>query len=68
MGGGGRTVRQLGRKTGAEERRRREIESLLRKAETDPSFVKPLADLLNRYGLFNDYQDAFFRLVKRGAS
>ena len=53
---------------GAEERRRREIESLLRKAETDPSFVKPLADLLNRYGLFNDYQDAFFRLVKRGAS
>ncbi|HNA60860.1 MAG TPA: hypothetical protein PLT11_07365, partial [Elusimicrobiota bacterium] len=52
----------------AEERRRREIEILLRRAESDPSLVKPLADLLNRHGLFNDYQDAFFRLVKRGAS
>lgn len=50
-----------------EERRRREVEACFRRAEADPSLVNSLAELLNRYRLFNDYQDRFFQLVKRGS-
>lgn len=49
----------------SEARQRREVESLLRRAESDPTLVNTLAALLHRTGLFNEYQDQFFRLIKR---
>ena len=49
------------------ERHRREVELLFTRAESNPQLVKPLADLLNRYELFNEFQDRFFTLVKRSA-
>lgn len=52
----------------AEERRRREVETLFARAENNPQLVKPLADLLNRYQLFDQYQDRFFILVKRSGA
>lgn len=48
-----------------EERQRREVETLFRKAESDPSLIKPLAALLNRTELFDEFQDRFFALVQR---
>ena len=50
----------------AEDRRRREVEAFFRRAEAELSLIKPLADLLNRYRLFEEYQDRFFQLVRRG--
>ncbi len=52
----------------AEDRQRREAEAFFRRAEADPSLVKPLADLLNRYKIFDEFQDRFFRLVNRSTS
>ena len=46
------------------ERRRREANALFRRAETNPSLIKPLADLLKRYDLFEEFQDRFFTLVR----
>jgi hypothetical protein len=48
-----------------EARQRREVEALLRRAEKDPSLVNALASLLHRTHLFDEYQDQFFRLIKR---
>jgi hypothetical protein len=48
-----------------EERRRREVEVFFRRAEADPTLIKPLADLLNRAQLFEEFQDRFFSLVNR---
>ena len=48
-----------------EDRKRREVEAFFRRAEAEPALVKPLAELLNRHRLFDDYQDRFFQLVKR---
>lgn len=47
------------------DRRRREAEGLFRRAEADPTLVRTLADFLNRHGLFDEFQDRFFTLVKR---
>lgn len=49
----------------AQDRRRREAEALFRRADANPALIKPLADFLNRHGLFDDFQDRFFQLVKR---
>jgi hypothetical protein len=49
----------------SEERHRREVELLFRKADSDPSLIKSLAALLNRAQLFDEYQDRFFALVNR---
>lgn len=49
----------------SEERRRREVEVFFHRAEADPALIKPLADLLNRTQLFNEFQDRFFGLVNR---
>ncbi|MBL8023183.1 MAG: hypothetical protein JNK54_02720 [Elusimicrobia bacterium] len=49
----------------SEERRRQEVEVFFRRAEADPALIKPLADLLNRTQLFDEFQDRFFGLVNR---
>lgn len=50
-----------------EERQRREVENFFRKAEADPSLIKPLAALLHRTQLFDEFQDRFFTLVNRAS-
>ena len=44
--------------------RNREIERLLIKAGKDPSIIPTLGKKLHRYGLFKEYEDRFFRLIK----
>jgi hypothetical protein len=41
------------------------IEELFWKAERDPSWASELATELRRWGLFDEYQDRFFRLFRR---
>lgn len=43
---------------------REEIESAFRAATADRSLVKELGALLQRHGLFEEYQDRFFALVR----
>jgi len=45
---------------------RGEVEEAFAKAQTDPSLVKELGSFLRRNGLFERYQDRFFKLVRRG--
>ena len=45
---------------------RNEIEAAFRKAEDDPRLVHDLGVLLHRRGVFEQYQDRFFKLVRRG--
>ncbi len=45
-------------------RERREIESLFQQARQNPAFLKPLGEKLRQCGLFEDYQDRFFSLIK----
>jgi hypothetical protein len=45
-------------------RRRAEIDRLFREAAGSPDQIKILAAKLKEFGLFDDYQDRFFRLVK----
>jgi hypothetical protein len=47
---------------GIEDRRRREIESLLMRAKNDRSLVDELSLKLKDYGLFQDYEDRFLSL------
>lgn len=44
--------------------RHREVRQLLSAARQNPSLLKTLAEKLKTYGLFEEYEDAFFRLVK----
>lgn len=60
--------RGLLRPEGEEERGRREVEAMFRRAEGDPALINPLAELLRRHRLFTEYEDRFFRLVKRGGA
>jgi hypothetical protein len=50
--------------TRVEKRRRREIEHLLSLAQNDRGIIPTLGKKLKEYGLFDEYQDAFFRLVQ----
>ena len=43
-----------------------EIEVAFKRAEADPSRLKDLGALLKKRGLFERYQDRFFKLVRRG--
>jgi len=43
---------------------REEIESLFLQASRDPALVKPLGGKLRKYGLFEEYEDRFFALVR----
>lgn len=43
---------------------RQEIEAAFLTASRNPLLIKPLARKLHAYGLFNDYQDRFFALVR----
>jgi len=45
---------------------RDEVESAFAKAQADPSLVHELGALLQRRGVFDRYQDRFFKLVRRG--
>lgn len=47
------------------ERRHAEVRQMLRGARSNRSLVPALAAKLKRYGLFDQYQDEFFRLVNR---
>jgi hypothetical protein len=49
---------------GEVDRRRREIDFLFQRAGSDASLVEELSRRLKRYGLFEEYQDRFFNLVK----
>ncbi|MBP9128084.1 MAG: hypothetical protein KBG07_04870 [Elusimicrobia bacterium] len=49
----------------SDERNRREVNALFRKAESDPALIKPLAGLLNKTRLFDEFQDRFFSLINR---
>jgi hypothetical protein len=42
-----------------------EIETAFRAAAKDPSMIKALAGKLDHYGVFEQYQDRFFGLVKK---
>ncbi len=44
---------------------REEVERAFEKAERDPSLVGELGGLLRRKGVFEQYQDRFFKLVRR---
>lgn len=44
--------------------RRREIEQLFQKAQSDPSAIKALGERLKFHGLFNEYEDRFFGLIR----
>lgn len=43
---------------------REELEALFLQASRDPSLIKPLGNKLRRYGLFDEYEDRFFALVR----
>lgn len=45
---------------------RQEIESAFSRAEGDPRLVRALGALLQKRGVFEQYQDRFFKLVRRG--
>ncbi len=45
---------------------RDEVEAAFRKAAENPALVNELGALLQRRGVFDQYQDRFFKLVKRG--
>jgi len=45
---------------------RSEVEEAFARAQANPALVKELGALLRRKGLFEHYQDRFFRLVRRG--
>ena len=45
---------------------RMEVESAFEKAQADPRLVRELGALLQRRGVFERYQDRFFKLVRRG--
>lgn len=47
-------------------RRRREIEAAFLEASRNPSLIAPLGQRLQRLGVFEEYQDRFFSLVKAG--
>ena len=47
-------------------RRKAEVERLFREAAGSSDRIKTLAAKLKEFGLFDDYQDRFFRLVKSG--
>ena len=40
--------------------------SYFEQAQANPSLVKDLGSLLQRHGVFDRYQDRFFKLVRRG--
>ena len=44
--------------------RKKEIDRLFLKARKDPALLPLLGKKLHRYGLFKDYEDRFFRLIK----
>ncbi len=44
---------------------RQEIEDDFRRAAVDPSYVKPLGAKLRRNGIFEQYEDRFYALVRR---
>lgn len=48
-----------------EKQKHREIRSLFQKATHDPRLLVDLGKKLEEYGLFEQYQDQFFRLVRR---
>lgn len=45
---------------------RAEVEAAFRKAERDPGLVRELGGMLRRMGVFEQYQDRFFKLIRRG--
>ena len=45
---------------------RGEVEEAFKRAQSNPSLVKELGAFLRRKGLFEHYQDRFFKLVRRG--
>ena len=45
---------------------RNEVEEAFAKAQTNPALVQELGSFLRRKGLFEQYQDRFFKLVRRG--
>jgi hypothetical protein len=46
---------------------RNDIDAAFKEANQDPSKIKPLGAKLNAMGLFNEYEDRFFALVKAHA-
>ena len=46
------------------ERRHREVQTLLRRAKNDAAIIPALGKTLRAYGLFEQYQDDFFKLVQ----
>jgi hypothetical protein len=52
-------------RSGVSERAREEIELLFREAERDKSKIKQLGKRLSELGLFEEYEDRFFALLKR---
>ena len=56
--------REMAERAGAG--RHPDVERAFAKAEKDVTLVKELGAYLQRRGLFNEYQDRFFRLVRRG--
>ena len=45
---------------------REEVERAFEQAQANPALVKDLGALLQRHGVFDRYQDRFFKLVRRG--
>jgi len=45
---------------------REDVERAFQRAERDPSLVRELGGFLQRQGVFERYQDRFFKLVRRG--
>jgi len=46
-------------------RQRKEIESLFRQSQQNPSNIRSLGSKLKEYNLFEEYQDRFFALINR---
>ena len=63
FGGHVREFEEKGMFRNSEERRRDEIEGLLRRASADRSLVGLLGSKLKEYGLFAEYEDRFFALL-----
>ena len=45
---------------------RDEVERAFEQAQENPALVKDLGALLQKHGVFDRYQDRFFKLVRRG--
>ena len=45
---------------------RDEVERAFEQAQANPALVKDLGALLQKHGVFDRYQDRFFKLVRRG--